>query len=92
MNDATTFCLRAGAASWRDVEQELVVLDLGSGVYFTLNGSARTLWLALDTGSTVGGLCELLTEGYGIERERASADVAAFLIDLENRGFIEQAS
>jgi hypothetical protein len=87
------FRLRDSAVLWRDVEQECVVaLDLESGVYFSLNGSARMIWLALSGGSSLDEVSALLVTTYGIELGRAVSNVMAFFADLEKRGFIEQAA
>jgi Coenzyme PQQ synthesis protein D (PqqD) len=90
VTDVARFRLRDSAISWRDVEQEVVALDLESGVYFSLIGSARTIWLALSGGSSLDDVSALLVTNYGIEPGRAVSDVMAFFADLEKRGFIEQ--
>ena len=77
------------AVSWRDVDGEIVALDIESGAYLTLNGSGRLLWLALVEPSSIEALSELLMSTYGIEADRARSDALAFVDDLTGRNLIE---
>ena len=92
MAGGARFRLRDNAISWRDVEQEVIVLDLESGDYFSFLGSARTIWLALSGGSSLDEAAALLVETYGIGHGDAASDVVEFVANLERRGFIEQAA
>ena len=80
--------LRPNDLTWRSVGDEVVVLDLGASAYFTLNGSAATLWPALVEGTTVPDLELLLRTTYDIDEQTAAADVAAFVADLSKQGML----
>lgn len=86
------FRLRPDAASWREIDEQVVALDLSRGVYLSLNGSARVLWLGLAEGISIEGMVELLVRAYGIAEAEAQADVSAFVDDLVDRNFIEPLS
>jgi coenzyme PQQ synthesis protein D (PqqD) len=77
--------LRVDEVVWREVGDDLVVLELSTSTYLTLNGSAKQLWISLAEGGTVPGLVERLTELYGISDEQASSDTEAFLAALAER-------
>jgi len=77
------------AAVWRDVDGEIVALDVESGSYFSLNGSGRLLWLALLEPRSTGALAGVLAESFGIPNEQAQSDAAAFVGDLVERGLVE---
>ncbi len=77
---------------WREVGDELVVLELSTSTYLTLNGTARHIWEALASGSTVDELVRAISDRYRVPIETARADVEAFLGDLEGRELLERAA
>jgi len=77
--------LRVDDVVWREVGEDLVVLELSTSTYLTLNGSAKQLWIGLAEGGTVPGLVDKLTTLYGISDEQASTDTEAFLAALAER-------
>jgi hypothetical protein len=82
--------LRSGELSWREIDGEVVAIDVQSSTYFSANSSGALLWQMLSEGATRDELAERLTATFGIERERADADVDAFVDALGSRGLLEQ--
>jgi hypothetical protein len=80
--------LRDQDLDWREVEGELVALDLRESRYLAINRTGQVLWAALAEGATEDELTERLVEAFEIERARAAADVDAFTTDLESRGLL----
>jgi hypothetical protein len=80
--------LRVDDVVWREVEDELIVLELSTSIYLTLNGTAKHLWEGLATGSTIDGLVTMLTDRYGIDPEHARADTESFLSALDARSLL----
>lgn len=80
--------LRSDDVVWRTDEDEIVVLELGTGTYLTLNGSGKLLWLRLADGCSASELSLLLQASFGIPEELASADASAFLQDLIERNLL----
>jgi hypothetical protein len=80
--------LRDADLDWREVEDELVVLDLRDSRYLAINRTGQVLWGPLAEGATEDELTERLVESFDIERARAAADVDAFTKDLESRGLL----
>ncbi len=83
--------LNDGNVSWLPVDDQVVVLDLRTSRYMSLNDSAARLWTVLAGGGTFSALVATLQEAYGIDAERATADAAAFLSDLRDRGLLDEA-
>jgi coenzyme PQQ synthesis protein D (PqqD) len=75
---------------WRDVGDELVVLELSTTTYLTLNGTAKDLWESVAGTTTVAALIELLVERYEITPELAGTDVAEFLAALDERNLLDR--
>jgi hypothetical protein len=83
------YVLRTAAVSWRDVDGEVVALDIASGAYFSMNGAGRLLWMALVESASVDDLTRALRDSYAIPKERAESDAVAFVEDLIDRQLVE---
>jgi hypothetical protein len=70
------------------VDDELVMADIDAGKYYGLNNIARAIWQNLEHQITVEDLCNRLCEKYEVTTEQCSAEVLAFLKDMETRGLI----
>jgi hypothetical protein len=81
--------LRQAGLTWHVAGDEVVILDLEGSVYLKLNGSGRVLWERLAASSTEQELITALVGEFGIDEDRASSDVAAFVADLERRNLLE---
>jgi Coenzyme PQQ synthesis protein D (PqqD) len=86
----TRLSLRNADLEWREVEGELVALDLRDSRYLAVNASGQILWgaLAEGEGATRDELIEKLVEAFGIERAQAAGDVDAFTSELESRDLL----
>ena len=76
------------AVSWREVEGEIVAIDLKRAEYFTVSNSAVPLWRLLDAGAHESDLAASLVAEYGLDQARAERDTAAFIADLRERGIV----
>ena len=81
--------LRDGAVAWRQVEDEMVLLDLERSVYLATNTAATLLWHRLEEGATESQLVDALVDAYEIPRERAATDADAFLADCRRRNLLD---
>ena len=72
----------------RVIDGEAVLLDLNTGVYYSLNMIGSLIWERLDGAITVSELVRLLTEEYDVTPERAMADVQLLMTDLLGEGLV----
>jgi hypothetical protein len=86
----TTLRLRNDAVRWREVDGEVVAIDLDSSMYLSTNESGVLLWRCLADGTTREELVEELVRAFGIDPMQAEADVAGFLDELEARNLLER--
>jgi hypothetical protein len=84
-----TIRLRPGAIEWREVEGEIVAIDVRTSTYLAANRTAATLWPVLAEGTTSQTLVEVLEDRFGLERERAVSDVNAFVAALREQDLLE---
>lgn len=88
---AEILTLRAQGIAWRAIEREVVVLDLHTSQYFSINGSGSILWQLLAKGATRGELTAVLKAEYAIDPDLAGEDVESFLGALDSHGMLCQA-
>ncbi|MGI8983104.1 MAG: PqqD family protein [Acidimicrobiales bacterium] len=86
-----TLRLRSEGMTWRAVESEIVVLDQRDSKYLAVNEAGAVLWPLLLEGATRSQLCDELAEHFGIDADRAAADVDAFLDLLGKRDLLAPA-
>jgi Coenzyme PQQ synthesis protein D (PqqD) len=88
MIDHMTLCLREQDLDWREIDEEIVVLDTRDALYLAIRGSGAVLWRLLADSTSHDGLVDALVETYGIDESRASGDVDEFLAALGDRGLL----
>lgn len=71
--------VREGAAVWRQIDDETVVLAMDSSMYLALNATATQLWPLLVDGATRADLVAHLRAVFDVDEATAAADVDAFL-------------
>jgi Coenzyme PQQ synthesis protein D (PqqD) len=84
-----TVKLRQDRVHWREIDEEVVAVDVDSSTYLSTSGSGALLWLELAQGTTRDALVERLAQAYLIDSERAGSDVDAFLAELRGQGLLE---
>lgn len=81
--------LRVADIDWRESEGEVLVLDRRRGRYLGINRSGAALWSELASGASEEALVDRLADAHGLRRDRAQADVRAFLRWLEDQDLLE---
>ena len=75
----------------RLVDDETVLLDLESGMYFGLDGVGKRIWESVTDGKSLGDIAAIITAEYDVDESQALADVIAFASDLIERGLLRAA-
>ena len=81
--------LRTSDLAWREVSDEIVVLEFRSGSYLLVNGTGRELWPQLVAGTTRQLLAASITDRHRVDAAEAEADVEAFVATLADLGLLE---
>lgn len=74
---------------FRDVDGEAVILNLDTEIYFGLNDSGTTIWLALTESETVGIAIKKLSQEFEVEESELRADISEFVSRLQEKGLVE---
>lgn len=82
--------LRHDQLHWLEADGEVVALDERSLLYLNANPAGALLWQALARGSTRDALVRDLMTEFEVDAATASADVDAFLAELDDRGLLQR--
>lgn len=70
------------------LDGEAVVLDLGGGVYYSLNPVAARVWDLINRPRTVTEILGVLLHEYDVDAERCEQDLLQLLRELAARDLI----
>ena len=68
---------------------EISLLNLQSGIYFTLNSVAAEIWRKIHVPTSLGELQRQLSAEYDAEPSRIEADLVRIVQELRENGLIE---
>jgi len=71
-----------------EIDDEIVVMSLESGDFFSLTGTAKAIWLVLDAGLDRQGLIAHLVGEFGAAPDAIGPDVDTFLEQLRGAGLL----
>jgi hypothetical protein len=77
-------------ALYRQVDQEIVVLEIATSQYHTLNDSAAFAFEHLGAGRSIDETVELMLEEFDVTREQAEKDVPELVDQLISSGLLER--
>jgi hypothetical protein len=89
-NAEATWRQRPNDLSWREIDEEVIILDLGSAMYLKLNPAGAFLWKLLEPGATLGQLTTTLADHFGLDTRAAQGDAIAFLEDCTAKGIVQR--
>jgi hypothetical protein len=70
------------------IENEVVLLNIKRGLYFSLNSVGSYIWQLLDKPTSVTDIIAQVRSTYDAPEEEVEADVLALLRDFEQEGLI----
>lgn len=80
---------RRGAFSETAVDDEIVLLNLDDGTFFSLTGTGAEIWPLIDGTRSRDKLVTVLAAAHGAAVDEVAADLDVFLAQLADAGFIE---
>lgn len=79
----------SGDVVFRELEGEMVLLNLRTGVYFGLDPVGTAIWRLLEARRTVGEIVEALVAEYDVGEAAAEEDVRRFVAALGENALAE---
>jgi len=83
--------LRKNGLTWREIDGEIILLDLESSTYLTTNRTGTVLLRLLVDDRATEELVSALVDAFSISRELAEADVSSFVQTLSDKGLLDNA-
>jgi hypothetical protein len=80
--------LRGQELDWKQIDDEIVILDGNRSTYLSVDGSGVALWHALMEGATRDELVATLVSRYDVDQARAGVDVDTFLQTLGEKDLL----
>ncbi len=71
-----------------ELDGEMVVLQLESGHYFSLNEVGALVWSSLTEPRSVAQLCQLIGDEYEVDEVTCGRDLVALLESLRAEGLV----
>jgi len=70
------------------LHDEMVMMNIDQGKYFSLNNSATVIWEKLENPLSLEELCDILMEEYDVGKEQCRDDVEIHLNEMLRIGLI----
>jgi hypothetical protein len=71
-----------------DIDEEIVVMRLDNGEFFSLSGTSAEIWRLIDGSRDRRALVAALAADFDEDEKRIAADVDAFLVQLRDTGLL----
>ena len=89
--DEKTYRRKAETISGR-LDDQLVMMDIDKGKYFSMNPVATRIWELLEEPRTMDGLCDILTEEYDVDPDRCKQEVGELIDKMKELGLVNRVS
>ena len=70
------------------LHDELIMMDIERGKYFSLNQVATRIWDLLEESKGIDELCKTLMEEYEVDLEQSSREVEEYLNEMIKLGLV----
>ena len=84
----TTIIKRTEQFSQSTIDDEIVVMSLDNGTFFSLSGTGQAIWELLDRYSDRAGLLTALAQTYGRDEAAIAAELDKFVASLSAAGLV----
>jgi hypothetical protein len=90
MADRPRFRLNSPQAVGETVDGEAIVVNLGTGTYYSMQGDSQILWEAISAGATADEIANVAAELTGESPDAIAAAVDTFCASLVEQGLIAE--
>jgi hypothetical protein len=86
--EASMYSFDPSKIVWKELDQEVVLLDVSSGECFTLGKVGSALWKLIVEQKNDGEMIEFITSKFKVEAEQAKSDFQEFIESLLKEGIL----
>jgi len=87
----TTFIRNSKTISGR-LHDELVMMDIDKGKYFSLNSVATRIWDLLEQSMSIDEICSKLLDEYDVDNEQCKIEVKEHIEEMVRLGLLLRGS
>ena len=80
---------RSDTAMARELDGDIVILDIPSGRYFSINSVGAFVWRLLGDPIERDDIIDAVTDEFDVDRATAASDIDALLGQLVDAGLVE---
>ncbi|MGZ7133085.1 MAG: PqqD family protein, partial [Halobacteriota archaeon] len=84
----TYFKLNESQVVFENYDDEVVLINLANGSYFSMNGVAAAIWAFVEKGTSIEQVIDGVATRYKGNREDIAASVESFLMTLSGEGLV----
>lgn len=74
-----------------ELDEEVILLNVETGVYFGLDAIGTTIWSAIEKGATEDEIFAQLSAEYEVEPNQLRSDLSNFIAALTEQGLVRAA-
>ncbi|MEN3974480.1 PqqD family protein [Emcibacter sp. SYSU 3D8] len=82
MGNTTRFKLNEPDVTAKVMDGEAVIIHLGTGVYYSMDGVGCLVWDGIASGHEIGAVIDAVAAQYALDRNTAEADIARLVGEL----------
>jgi hypothetical protein len=86
---AETLIKRSKQITWRQVEDETILLNLENGEYYSLNQLGSKIWKIIGTDKKVKEIAAIISKEYTVNYARVIQDTINFIKQLSKHNLLE---
>jgi hypothetical protein len=87
--DLATKVLASKDVLGAELGTEISLLNVKSGIYFSLNAVGASVWRQIQEAKTLAEIKQQLLEEYDVDGPRCEADLRFLVVELQSQGLIE---
>lgn len=87
--NADTIIQREIEQQFASINDEIMMLDINNGTYYSLNEIASKIWVLLERPLKVSEIISSLLEEYKVSKEECMIDTNKYLSELRAKGLIK---
>lgn len=88
MSSTTTYAITKPEIIREQFDEEVVIVDLDTGSYYSLSGAGGEVWSAIENKTPVAGIAQQLIAAYDAQPDEIEASLGRLLGELEVEGLI----
>jgi len=73
---------------WREVDDEVVIVDPDRDDYFYLNSTGKEIWELINKGCSIEKIIEVVSNKYKEDREKIRKDIKKFIDNLRKKNIL----